>query len=152
MNIIHTEDIARLIAELVNPALAIVLLAAPWVPRRPEESPWQFWATCLIALLIAWSIADNGKAHEVWSGHPTFPSGHESFAAAASTCLARYDRDWIWLMAPILAVFGWALVTAGYHDPEDIYGGLVVGPVSAFLAAFAVAMLKNKLRLKPSRT
>jgi membrane-associated phospholipid phosphatase len=100
------------------------------------------------AVAIAATVADHGKQLPVWPGHSTFPSGHESFGSAAGTCLIIYDRDWVWFVVPILVLFGWALVAAEYHDPVDIYGGAVVGPLSAFLVRYAVSLVGDRLRAR----
>jgi len=145
------DVVARLVSDLVNPVLVLLAIAAPWAPRKRDEGPLQFWAGCFAAIVIASSIAENGKTLSIWPGHPTFPSGHESFGAAAATCLICYDRDWAWLVVPILVLFGWALVTAGYHDPEDIYGAIVLGPASALIARLAVSTIWRKFRSRRSQ-
>jgi membrane-associated phospholipid phosphatase len=146
VNYIRIDDVAALVAELVNPVLVLLLLAAPWAPRKPNEGAIQFWVSSAAAIALATLIAEAGKNCSVWPGHDTFPSGHESFGAAAGICLAGYDRDWLWFVVPLLAVFGWALVTAGYHDPPDIIGAIVVGPASALLARYVVRSIYYRLR------
>ena len=146
MNYIRIDDVAALVADLVNPVLVLLLLAAPWVPKKPGEGPVQFWVSSATAIVLATLIAEAGKNFSVWPGHDTYPSGHESFGAAAGICLAGYDRDWLWFVVPLLALFGWALVTAGYHDPPDIAGAIVVGLACALLARYVVRSIHHRLR------
>ncbi len=62
----------------------------------------------------------------------SFPSGHASAAAFASTYLATPNNAPV--VASAAAVVAWSRVHVGVHHPSDVAGGLVVGTV---LGAFA---------------
>lgn len=121
------DALPEMLAESVNPFLLGLLLPLPFVgPRR--GAPWRFWGGSALGIGVAVALAEWGKARMVWAGHPGFPSGHETFAAAAATCLVCHDRRWAALAVPAVTLMAWALVTAGYHTPADIGGALVLGP------------------------
>lgn len=121
------DALPQFLAESINPFLFGLLLPAPFVgPRRP--APWRFHAASALAIGVTVALAELGKARVVWPGHPGFPSGHETFAAAAATCLVCRDPRWAALAVPAVAALGWALVASHYHTPEDITGALVLGP------------------------
>lgn len=124
--------LAPLIATTINPLLVALILLAPFLSSRPYR-PWPFWARCFFGIGLAVLLAESGKRFEVWHGHPSFPSGHETFCLAAITCLAFADRRWLFVGLPLSALMAWALVAAHYHTPIDIAGALVTGPVPAIL-------------------
>lgn len=135
------DDIARLLAEIVNPVFVLLLLAAPWIPRHKEEPPVKFWVGAALGIAVATVLAEQGKALPIWPGHETFPSGHETFGLAAGTALAGYDRDWLLFVVPLAVILGWALVTAGWHEPVDLVGAVLVGPPSSLFCRWMVKLL-----------
>lgn len=127
---------SSLIADAVNPASALLLLAAPFVTPRPVRA-WEFWGRCFLSIGLAVALAESGKRWEVWPGHSGFPSGHETFCLAAVTCLAVRDPRWLALGLPLSALMAWALVAAHYHTPVDVAGALLTGPAPALLCQLA---------------
>ena len=123
---------AVLIANCVNPILTALLAAAPFVGIR-KSSCWEFWGRSALALALAVVLAESGKDFQVWPGHPSFPSGHETFGLCAVTNLALRDLRWLILGLPLLMVLAWALVDAHFHQPLDVVGALLVGPPCAVL-------------------
>ena len=125
------------VASTINPLLILCLLAAPFVPprtRKPRtQSAWEFWGRSLLGIGLATLLAESGKRFEVWPGHPSFPSGHETFCLAAAACLAARDRRWLCLGLPLAALMAWALVAARFHAPVDVAGALLTGPPAALL-------------------
>lgn len=123
---------AHLLADGINPLLAVLAAAAPFVrPRHPR--PLRFWAAGSAAIALPVLLAEAGKAVSVWPGHPSFPSGHETFALAAGTCLVFRRPRWLWIALPLCALLAWALVAAQYHHPLDTAGALLLGPPFAWL-------------------
>ena len=121
-----------LIANTVNPASVLLLLAAPFVTSRPVHA-WEYWGRCFLSIGLAVILAEGGKRWEVWPGHPSFPSGHETFCLAAMTCLAVRDVRWLGVGLPLSALMAWALVAAQFHTPVDVAGALLTGPAPALL-------------------
>ena len=124
------EPLAHLLCDVINPVLAVCVAAAPVKSPRP----WRFWARSAVGIGLAVIAAEAGKRFEVWPGHPTFPSGHETFALAAGTLLIRHDPRWLVPVLLLVLVLAWALVRAYYHAPVDVAGALLTGPPLALLA------------------
>jgi len=82
---------------------------------------------------LAVLLAESGKRFGVWPGHPSFPSGHQSFALAAAVSLTLRDIRWLWLCLPVTLLMSWALVAAGFHTPADIVGAWLISPPRALL-------------------
>ncbi len=122
----------KLIATAINPVSALLLLIAPFAPPRPSHVP-QYWARCILGVGLAVTLAESGKRWEVWPGHPSFPSGHETFCLAAMTCLAVRDPRWLCVGLPLSGVMAWALIAAGFHTPIEVAGALLTGPGPALL-------------------
>ena len=124
------ERLAHLLCDVINPVLAVCVAAAPLKSPRP----WRFWAGSTVGIGLAVAAAEAGKRFEVWPGHPTFPSGHETFALAAGTLLIRHDPRWLAPVLILVLLLAWALVRAYYHAPVDVAGALLTGPPLALLA------------------
>ncbi|BDI28096.1 hypothetical protein CCAX7_001470 [Capsulimonas corticalis] len=120
-------DAAHYIADSLNPLL-IIFLFCTGIARRARFSVWKYWVACAVGIGVAVIVAEAGKYFVVWTSHPSFPSGHESFAISASACLAAADRRWLWAVVPLCLTMGWALVAAGYHFPVDILGAVLLAP------------------------
>ena len=110
----------------INAVLLLLVAAAPFITRR-SSGALNFWARSLVGIGAGVALAESGKRWEVWAGHPGFPSGHETLALAAATCLACQDRRWLAAGVPLAALQAWALITGHFHTPEDVTGGLVTG-------------------------
>ena len=122
----------KLIADTVNPFSALLLLAAPLATPQLGRS-WEYWGRCVLGVGLAVGLAESGKRWEAWPGHPTFPSGHETFCLAAMTCLAvRHPRSLV-LGLPLSGLMAWALIAARFHTPIDVAGALLIGPPAALL-------------------
>ncbi|MBV9848391.1 MAG: hypothetical protein JO250_01770 [Armatimonadetes bacterium] len=123
------EPLAHFLCDVINPLLAVCVALAP--VRSPR--PGAFWARGVAGIGLAVAAAEAGKHWVVWPGHPTFPSGHETFALAAGTLLIRRDSRWLLPVLPLSLLLAWALVEAHYHQPVDVAGALLTGPPLALL-------------------
>lgn len=120
---------AHTLADNINPILALLVAAAPFARPR-YAAPFKFWAASIAAIGIPVALAEAGKAVSVWPGHPSFPSGHETFALAAGTCLVFRSSRWLWVALPLCALLAWALIAAHYHQPLDTAGALLGPPIA----------------------
>ncbi len=116
----------------INVVLLMLVAAAPFLPWRGPQAVKgrdvaEFWARSLVGMGVGVALAESGKKWEVWAGHPGFPSGHETLALAAATCLVCRDRRWLAVGIPLAALQAWALITGHFHTPEDVTGALVTG-------------------------
>lgn len=122
----------KLIADAINPISLLLLLTAPFATPRPT-SAGEFWGRSVLGVGLSVGLAESGKRWEVWHGHPSFPSGHETFCLAAVTCLAVRDTRWLALGLPLSLAMAWALIAARFHTPIDVVGALLTGPGPALL-------------------
>lgn len=124
---------ALILANAINPVLAGSLVGSPWVTPRMDDPTWRYWARAAVGISAAVLLAEAGKRFSVWPGHPTFPSGHETFALATATFLVRRDHRWLVPVVPLLLLLAWALVAAHFHHPVDVAGALLSGIPAAWL-------------------
>ena len=124
--------LAPIFAKAINPILCLLVLAAPFYTPR-QTPPWAYWARTVLGIGLAVILAESGKYFEVWPGHPSFPSGHETFGLAAAVSLVVWDMRWLWLAVPFIVLLSWALVAAQYHHPLDVAGAWLLGPPFALL-------------------
>ena len=111
----------------VNTLLLILVAALPLLPGMKRRSAPEFWLRSGLGIGIAVVLAESGKHFEVWPGRPTFPSGHETLALAAGTCLVLRHPRWLVFVLPLTVLQGWALVAGHFHRPVDVAGALVTG-------------------------
>jgi membrane-associated phospholipid phosphatase len=75
-------------------------------------------------------------SNRVETGPYSFPSGHTSSAFATATALSLAYPKW-YVIAPSFLWAGgvaWSRMYLGVHFPSDIFGGIVIGAGSSFLA------------------
>ena len=112
----------------INTALLLCVAAAPLLPAKDRpQSAAEFWLRSVLGMGIGVALAESGKHFSIWPGRPTFPSGHETLALAAGTCLVMRDPRWLALALPLAVVQAWALVAGHFHRPVDVAGALVTG-------------------------
>lgn len=124
----------------VNALLLLLVAAAPLLPasegKGKRESAAAFWLRSGLGIGIAVMLAESGKRFVVWPGRPTFPSGHETLALAAGTCVVLRRPRWLVFVLPLAAFQAWALVAGHFHRPVDVAGAVVTGilpPLGAHL-------------------
>ena len=118
-----------LLTNAINTLLVFLVAAVPLLPypKTQIKRALPFWLRSLFGIGIGVVLAESGKHFVVWPGRPSFPSGHETLALAAGTCLAVWNPRWLALTLPLAALQAWALVTGHYHRPPDIAGALLTG-------------------------
>lgn len=110
----------------INALLVLCVAAAPLLPPGKTRAGG-FWLRSLFGIGLGMIFAESGKYFSIWPGHPTFPSGHETLALAAGTCLAVRNPRWLTLTLPLAALQAWALVAGHFHQPVDVAGATVTG-------------------------
>lgn len=113
----------------INALLLLLVTAAPLLPRphKANTNVYDFWMRSFLGIGIGVVLAESGKHFVVWPGRPSFPSGHETLALAAGTCLVVRSPRWLALALPLAILQAWALVAGHFHTPKDIAGALVTG-------------------------
>lgn len=127
-----------LLVEVVIDGL-VALLVLLWLfsllaRRRSGEHLDGYVRTTLWAVVISYVFAHVNRWFDLWHAHPYFPSGHETLAACVGAAIVNRDRRYLFLVATLLALLGYALVRAGYHDPTEVVAGFVLGTVVALVA------------------
>lgn len=118
----------------LNAFLLFCVAAAPFLSRGGVGAKlWEFWLRSALGIGLAVILAESGKRLEVWPGHPGFPSGHETLALAAATCLVVRDRRWLWAVLPLALIQAVLLVIAHFHHPVEVAGALLTGPPPVLL-------------------
>jgi len=87
-------------------------------------------------------IVDGMKQLIQHSPGGSFPSGHAAFFFALATGVFFYRKRWGILFYALAFSIGFGRVAAGLHWTSDIFGGAVVGILSALL----MRVLMKKLR------
>lgn len=118
-----------LLTNAINVLLLCLVAAAPLLPspHLPRRSALDYWLRSLLGIGVGVALAESGKHFQVWPGRASFPSGHETLALAAGTCLVLRSPRWLALALPLAAMQAWALVAGHFHRPIDIAGALVTG-------------------------
>lgn len=137
------DGIARVLADAILLVLLVMmaeepLLQPPTISGRERViRTLRFWLRSAVAVGLAVLLAETGKKYDILPGHPDFPSGHATFAAAAATVVVlQRGHIWIWLAAPLVAAISVSLCVIRAHTPVEVAGGVLLG--------FAVASLVCK--------
>lgn len=123
------RDCADFYSRFANYGLAFLLLVLPLLSsRRIQQPKGKFWCLCLLSIGVAVGLAKLGKAILVWPMHPSFPSGHTAFSAAAMTLLTlHFGARWLLPSFLAVALMGFSLVYGGWHSRIDVLGGALLG-------------------------
>ena len=118
-----------ILTNAINTLLVLLVAAVPLLspPHLLSRTAADFWLRSLAGIGIAVALAESGKHCCVWPGRPTFPSGHETLALAAGTCLAVRNPRWLALVLPLGILQAWALVAGHFHRPVDVAGAVITG-------------------------
>lgn len=128
--------VLQMCADGINPALLFSVLseipfalssATPQTRHAALGRAVRFCIAGCVAIAVPVVLAELGKKHEVWNGHPGFPSGHATFAASASAVIIAYrGRHWLLLCTPVTAAMLYSLVYLGHHEMPEVIGGLML--------------------------
>lgn len=146
------HGVFQMCADGINPALLLSVFsevplalstATPATRNAAVSRALRFCVAGCVAIAVPVVLAELGKKHEVWSGHPGFPSGHTTFAAATSAVIVAYrGRYWLILCGPATIVMMYALVYLRHHEPPEVFGGLILG---VGLASLVMRLLRPNI-------
>jgi membrane-associated phospholipid phosphatase len=134
---------------ILGDTLVLVVLALPWIRRRPDLI-WPFVCAGIMAFFLSHGLKQlvplhrppnllepgsfflTGPAYQ----YQAFPSGHAtSVFMMAAVCIFSVRSN---VMRAALFVFatvvGFSRIVVGVHWPSDVIGGLIVGWFSAWFA------------------
>jgi membrane-associated phospholipid phosphatase len=130
--LITIVEIAQTLTGTIGPALLVLMLEepllAPGTLRERILHSLRFWLRALLAIAVPVLMTELGKKYEVWPGHPNFPSGHMTFATSAATVLVlQRGSGWAWIMTALALLEGLLLVSGGWHTPDEVVVGGIMG-------------------------
>lgn len=131
------RQLLQMCADGIVPALLFSVLsevplalssATPETRNASLKRALRFCVAGCVAIAVPVVLAELGKKHEIWTGHPGFPSGHTTFTASASAAIVAYrGKHWLLICAPATALMMYSLVYLGHHEVPEVVGGLVLG-------------------------
>ena len=123
----------------INPLFVGLIVQEPLVAGQGKSAKSQiasallFYLRSLLAVGIAVTLAELGKKHQIWPGHPYFPSGHTTFAAAAATCIViQRGWGWAWMVVPLVLLMAGSLVYGRWHTLDEVAAAMLLGPLVAW--------------------
>ncbi len=141
-----------LFSELGNPALYILYGTIYWKARQRHDAKTKRFVLgyVLVQVLIAFLVArilkigigrprpDIGGPYTPWTldhGHNSMPSGHTTEIVGGAVPLSFFFRNAAlpFLTGAYIALLGFSRIYLGMHHVGDIFFGIVLGSVSAYL-------------------
>lgn len=127
-------DSLDIIADAVNPVLALLALAFPWLDReaiRRCGSRWSFWTRTLLSLAVVYAIMLADERFRLWPVLGLDYSTHTAFAVAIITSVSAMNRRWLFVLAPVFLAYAELMIYLGYHSSLDILAAaLVIAPTT----------------------
>ena len=127
-------DSLDIIADAVNPVLALLALAFPWLDReaiRRCGSRWSFWTRTLLSLAVVYAIMLADERFRLWPVLGLDYSTHTAFAVAIITSVSAMSRRWLFVLAPVFLAYAELMIYLGYHSSLDILAtALVIAPTT----------------------
>ena len=121
------EHLLDTIADSVNPCLALLTLAVPFLPplRRQWRLALVYLGITAIGIIGIYAVMALDRRFGIWDRIGGDYSTHTAFATSLVVSIAFWKRAWAkWLGAVLLAYLILILVV-GYHDLSDVATSLV---------------------------
>jgi len=116
------------VADLVNPLLAVCVLLAPRLSRRPGG---RFLLRALLAVAAAYAATFLDRQLHLWAGLGLDFSTHTAVAVALALSLVAWNRRWLAFALPVLAGYAALMIRLHYHSLADILTtAAVVAPLA----------------------
>lgn len=125
-----TNQILDAIADSINPGLALLALAFPWINRKAfqnnPKSRWFFWILTFSGLLVVYGIQFMDNTLMIWPYFGLDYSTHTAFAVSVATSLGMVSRRWLPFLIALLTAYAGLMLYLNYHSLADILTTAVV--------------------------
>ncbi len=127
-------EILDTIADSINPGLALLALALPWINREAfaaSGSRWFFLACTVLGLVVVYGIQFLDNRLMLWPSVGLDYSTHTAFAVSITTSVGSANKRWLWLLLPVLIAYAGLMMYLDYHSLADILtAAIVIAPVT----------------------
>lgn len=127
-------EILDTIADSINPGLALLALALPWINREAfaaSGSRWSFWACTSLGLVVVYSIQFLDNRLMLWPSFGFDYSTHTAFAVSITTSVGTVSKRWLFLLLPVLIAYAGLMMYLDYHSLADILtAAIVIAPAT----------------------
>ena len=134
------NEILDTLADSINPGLALLALAFPWINRgafAASGSRWFFWAGTALGLVVVYSIQFVDNRLMLWPSFGLDYSTHTAFAVSVTTSIVTASKRWLLLLLPILIAYAGLMMYLDYHSLADILTAAIVIALATWLIHWA---------------
>lgn len=131
--------ILDLLADAIDPLLALFALAAPTLRRRAWRRALYYYLAGSLGMAVVYGIWALDGWLGLWARWGMDYSTHTAFAVSAAITLSFWMKAWRWALAMVVVGYAFLLRHLGYHDVLDM----------ATSAAVAATTVLFHLALRP---
>lgn len=137
--------ILDLLADAIDPLLALFALAAPALWRRGRRQTIFYYLAGVLGMAVVYGVWALDGWLGLWARWGMDYSTHTAFAVSVAITLGSWRKEWRWALAAVVVGYAFLLRHLGYHDVPDMATSTVVAATTALFHLSLRAPLGSRI-------
>lgn len=120
-----------LLADAIDPLLALLALAAPAFRRRAWRRVLFYYLAGVLGMAVVYGVWALDGWLGLWARWGMDYSTHTAFAVSAAITLGFWVERWRWGLVAVVVGYAFLLGYLGYHDGADMATSVAVASTTA---------------------